>query len=326
MEKQLLQRAFERVSQVVDPKAALFQTKCARWENNKLTGTNLQAVITVELESVAGPCLINPQEMLAKLKAFSDCSEVLLSRVGSTIRISSGARKASIPVADVQDFPALPTDKDRATTHPELSLPIKCVLPAASSDETRPHLSQVRIDRGHVVATDGHRVHAHAIDDKLECSIPLRVARIVSGEPTDWIVSRSRVTVGDLTWIQPGDAFPPWEQVIPATVSRTIAFSRDHALTAIKAVITADRDNSSKARLSIRDGSVQLATDTAEDSWDADTGVGKDLLVGINAAYLLEAIQCCPGSVIEIRMGADELAPIHIVSEKFQAVVMPCRV
>ena len=325
MEKQALLRAFERVGQVVDQKSPLFQIKCARWEANRLIGTNLQAVIDTELESIGGPCLVNPVEMLAKLRAFGDCSEVSVVRKDGSLVISSGHRKVTVQVSEAADFPSLPKDEDKARTYHGVTLPLKCVLPAVSKDETRPHMAQVRVDRHHVVATDGHRIHAHAIDVGFTCSIPTRVAKILDADEQDWTVSRSRVTVGDLTWIQPSEAFPPWEQVVPKLCTFEIACSREHALTAVKAVITADSGGAQRAKMSIGDGTVSLSTSAAEDVWDADTGGPRKLELGVNAGYLLDALQCCPGSLVVIRLGG-ECDPIHIVSEAFQAVVMPCRI
>lgn len=324
MDRLKLQKAFERVSHAVEAKSPLQAITCARWADGRLVGTNLVMTVDTALDGGALPSmLISPHIMLAKCKAFADCSDVDLRMVGDDLQISSGARRAKVPTQSPASFPDI-GESFKAQCH-ELALPIKQVLPAASRDTTRPHISQVVLDGDTLVALDGHRIHAIKIEGKAKLSIPISVAKSLPDTQAEYLIGESKASCGELTWSQCLESFPPWKQVMPAKSTNPITFARDHALTAIRAVLVADSAGATTAKLSGSKAASQITIETAnaQDSWDAD--VQADFAIGLNGQYIADAISACAEPIVALGLGS-ALEPIRIDSGAFTAVIMPCRI
>jgi len=110
----------------------------------------------------------------------------------------------------------------------KLTLALRCVLPAVSRDSSREHIScvQVRVKSGvaTVAGTDGHRLHMceflHDAPDG-EWLFRFGTAKVgkssVANMESGVLTIETKGSVFAPVLESPSLAFPPWEQVIPAS-------------------------------------------------------------------------------------------------------------
>ena len=246
------------------------------------------------------------------------------------------------------DFPVSPTPKENepwslAGMWPSAPLKdaLSFVLPAASKDESRPHLCTVLFQDQDIVTTDGHRLHlAHLpapVPQPLLLPAPAAgtLARLLAhGEQV--ILARAgnilRAKVGNwqLDTRLSDQKFPPYDQVIPNQDSQPIHFQLQAQLLsrAITRVSRLTRDKRLKLRIN---GAVTLST------WESEQGAaeievpvtcsnheGEDLHIGIDSPYLMQAI---PKGLKELQMGfGGPLDPLRLdLKGNRVAVIMPLR-
>jgi DNA polymerase-3 subunit beta len=246
---------------------------------------------------------------------------------------------------DPADFPATPVDTRLAWSiqaicpAQSMRAALDYVLPAASTDEQRPHLNCICLDGGRMMATDGHRLHAADIPTNLPepMLLPLQAARIAKrllGSDDLAIIAKSRDTVR----IRAGQwqmdtrlvdaTFPPVERVIPSG-DQPVHVTVQQALLAksLARVAKLARDNTVRVTVN---GRIQL---TAEDPDLGEAHVivpiqetnheGDDLVIGVNPAYLRDAT-AARGETLELGFSGARDA-LRIEAPGKLAVVMPTR-
>jgi len=246
------------------------------------------------------------------------------------------------------DFPAGPTSRSEEPwslvgmwpTEP-LKNALSFVLPAASRDESRPHLCTVLLQDNDAVTTDGHRLHlAH-----LPATVPEPLLLTASAAGTlVHLLSQSEQVIlaraGGVLRIKVGNwqldarlsdrKFPPYEQVIPDLNNQPLHLQVQAALLsrALSRVSRLTRDKRLKLRVN---GSITMTT------WESEQGAaemevpvinsnheGEDLHIGFDSPYLVQAI---PREAKELSMSfSDPLAPLRMDMDGGKiAVVMPLR-
>ncbi|HOX57863.1 MAG TPA: DNA polymerase III subunit beta [Verrucomicrobiota bacterium] len=316
----------------------------------ELTATDLETRLVYRLpaEGELTACLpVRLLRDLTKPESARTASAVIIEPAGdSQVRVEvAGAesRVACYVPLDFPDWPVAPGDfKPNVVWDGDLlQRSLDFVLPATSRDRTRPNLIGVFFDAGSVVATDGHRLHQHALEPKLPKSLllPTAAAEVLARLAGDGPVNLSRAEgwcrfeAGPWTLLSKemdSSAYPRVGQVIP---------DRDDAHSAVLLPTAPIRRELQRLRrlapkanvkvtlngalsLSIQDHDANQATAVIKPTENSHTG--KDLVIGVNPAYLLEAL----GTVDEtVRVGfGDNVDPVRIdLPSGRMAVVMPVR-
>lgn len=239
----------------------------------------------------------------------------------------------------------------------ELSAALAWVLPASSTDQTRPHLNSLSLDgqRGRACTTDGHRLHVAAMPASTPTALLPRRAALalaamlaaapkgetaqvgvaVDGDKGQWFACQAggaRLTVRCL------DAtFPDVDQVIPHE-DPTYRTTVDSAVlrAALKAISPYCSDRAWGVRLAMSPGQpLVLAVDNpnmgeARQSVTclcrAEEGRAEEgLVTAFNMRFLSEALTGAE-DVGELAFGADALAPVVVRRPGRLAVIMPMRI
>ncbi|HOX44562.1 MAG TPA: DNA polymerase III subunit beta [Myxococcota bacterium] len=214
------------------------------------------------------------------------------------------------------------------------------VLPAISYDKTRPHLGGVYFDSGRLVATDGHRLHWHALEPKLPKSLllPGAAASILAQLASDGPVCLARAEgwcrFEGGNWVlmskEMDGTYPHYTQVVPGANEATSVILLPTA--PIRRELQRLRRLAPKANLRVTlNGSLTLAIQDHDANQAVaviqtleNSHIGPDLVTGLNPAYLLEAL----GSADEtVRLGfGDAIDPVRIdLPGNRLVVIMPVR-
>lgn len=317
---------------------------------------SVSAYVTTGAVKEPGSIAVNARDLLDRVKALP--GEISCTVDGSTLTLKSGSRRFRLPTIPGDEMPKLP-DPDGATLlfsipGEELAQLISRVHYAISTDETRLHLNSLLLehsgDKLTAVATDGHRlcVAVQTWDTGRQTVAPFQVLLPLKGVMQ---LKRLSEAAGDVTLRQQGytlfveaggyewtckltDAqFPPYQQVIPADHPTAVIVSRQQLLDAVRAVKVAANDRTGTVKLSFGAESIRVSSESpgggeADDEVSCKLTKGSPVDVGVNAAYLEQALGVIDADHVEIKLG-EELDPLTIRADGDEsgsvAVVMPCR-
>ena len=218
--------------------------------------------------------------------------------------------------AMVEDFPAKPTEPN---THygeiingANLLFAVKCVLPAVSKDEYRPHLNGMLFEGNKLVATDGHRLHLHMFPVGITALVPLvgvqTLARLIKKEDVQLAVDEHfvRAKIGSWTLtVKTGDAqFPPYENVIPKNAPEGTLAVNGRELTKVLTKLykiapkrQSGSDNSvpNSVTLAFSDGELCFSTQLPDGGGELTSSIDAVLKgdwkpTTLNMAYMIEAV------------------------------------
>lgn len=223
---------------------------------------------------------------------------------------------------------------------------IDFVLPAVSTDETRYHLNGACFDGENLVSTDGHRLHKFA--GLPATATPFTVSRLalfpLAGVVGAKGVTTARASIGPkvvqfeagnatLTVRRSEERFPPYEQVIPSRDYLEGGFTakRVSFLRSLKSAMRVASDRTYGVKISVSGTELFVEAD------DPDRGSAKAPFegiartpakpwrLGVNAAYLIEALDSMDADEIGFWNDDSELSPIRMDHGPRTAVVMPMR-
>jgi DNA polymerase-3 subunit beta len=312
-----------------------------------LRATDLDTHLTAELPcdgDLPPTCLpLKPLAALAKPESRKDAGVVSIDLDGMVATVVVDGVTSKLACLPAEDFPAIsPAEWTLAGVWAEkpLAEAIAHVLPAASGDFTRPHLCCVALIDGTAVTTDGHRLHAANLPaptaEPILLPIPAAttLGRILTGGDSVVVVRaddrlKLRVRGYTLETKLVDAAFPPFEQVIPrqSAIHLTVDAARlGHALRRLTA-LSPDRG----VRVTVN-GAIELGLDDPERGEAKVTiaalendHVGEDLVIGVNPAYVLDALGKTKRPV-HLALGGC-LDPLLLTHDDGRlAVVMPVRV
>lgn len=275
-------------------------------------------------------------------------------------------RLNSLPVAD---FPVLEFGEARnGFTLPGKALwdMVDGTMGAISTEETRYYLNGIFchvVNRGNfhaftMVATDGHRLYRQEVEapngalDMAGAILPRKLVevfhKLTKGKacPDAVRVEFDGVKVR-MAWANVvvtskliDGSFPDYQRVIPSGDGHAATFDRDGMAEAVKSVMLVLSGKSRSVRFAFTAGSVRLSANDPE-TGNAESDLpcswqGDDFEIGINGAYLQEAlVDVGAGNVtmtfgvreIESRKVSDPGAPLRMSGTRadWDAVLMPLR-
>lgn len=319
-----------------------------------LTGSDLDLTISIVV-TVSGESdgvAIVPARLATDIVKALKPGAVSFAAEDESLSISAGRSEFSIRLISGDEFPQIDELGSDSVSlgSDQLAEALKQVVPAASSDDSRPILTGVLLaaESGglRLVATDSFRLsmrdipEASVLEDGQSVLIPSRALgelnRILGqGETVELKLGEREAsfTVGDVrlvTRLIEGE-FPNYRGLIPDSHPNLLTIARQDLLDALRRVKLLARE-STPIRLEIGAGGVELVAitqdvGTARESIESDYD-GSDLTVAFNPDFLLEGIEVTPGEKITLAT-IDELKPAvvrSIDSDDFLYLIMPVRV
>jgi DNA polymerase-3 subunit beta len=128
--------------------------------------------------------------------------------------------------------------------------------------------------------------------------------------------------------------FPPYQQVIPASVATKVRVPRLALIDAVKAIQIAASDRTGGIKLTLVKGALRITSESPESGNAFDEVpvdyAGAEITIGFNAKYLLDVLSILIDDEVELGFGG-ELDPMMITppsnddTANYTAVVMPLR-
>jgi len=283
------------------------------------------------------------------------CNTLVASDGEETVKLD-----ASLPVSEFPETPVL----ENASMYPlnvaDLYEALEYVIPAISSDETRPHLNGVCFKDDLMVATNGHILHwapsgfiipqamlANRTTVALIFQILKKIPAAQRKSATCHVTSASngvfRFTCGNwtVTGVLIDSKFPPYEQIIPTHNEITTTLKHRTFEKAIKRVKKLSKAGSTLGvKITTTATSLTLESDNPERNKSCEltipakstVGAGIENEAGFCVDYLITSIGWKGAEQIVIKHSECNLDPIlvHVGTQypenKVGAIVMPMRI
>ncbi len=319
-----------------------------------LSATDLELSISVEVE-VAGlgdGLAVIPARLLVDIVRALDPGAVVVEIIDDTAQVSSGRSEFSLRLIPADEFPRSPEIDvvPLSVDAKSLAQALKQVVPAASSDDSRPVLTGVHVaaEGGglRLVATDSYRLAVRDLVDTpvlaegQDVLLPSRalaeLTRLLSSAGTvqlrlgereaSFACGNSRLT----TRLIEG-SFPNYRTLIPRNHPNRLTVSREVLLDAVRRVRLLARESTPIRLVQKADGLELLAmtqdVGQAHESVDA-AYVGTELTVAFNPEYLMAGLEATSADEVVLEsLDARNPAVLRGVgNEDFFYLLMPVRV
>jgi len=307
----------------------------------------------IESRGNLDPVVVNPKILLKLIQGFN--GTVRIEKEDSKIKVTSDvSMKTSF--REAADFP-LPTNRDGS----ELSFQadedfvkrLEYVRRACSNDISRVGLGDVRLEKGALKATDGHRAAktigtSYGWKDSI-LSLPAIVCdsvisvvdkgsfpeiRLSAGATNGFIHGTSEsgaIRKFEISFCLKNEVFPDLDQVTPAIFENTFSVNvKDLSVVLSKLSKLAEKVES--GLLFEAEGKVLKVSSIGSDPGECveseieidSTEESKPVKFVLNPLYVLDAIKFSGVDVVNVRI-ADSSCPVVLDSEGIRSIVMPCR-
>lgn len=325
-----------------------------RGDQLEFTGSDLDLTISVS-RTVSGQSdgvAVLPARLAVEIVRALEPGAVSVDVDGDELRIQSGRGNFTIRLITADEFPQPSGIESEPVSlaSDQLAAALRQVVPAASSDDSRPILTGVLLaaEGGglRLVATDSYRLAVRdvpgvsVLDEGQSVLVPSRALaelnRILSQDTEVELRLGEREAsfeVGSVrlvTRLIEGD-FPNYRGLIPASHPNVLTLGREELMDALRRVKLLARE-STPVKLEMSNDGVELVANTqdvgqAHEQVDASYD-GTPLTVAFNPQYLLEGVEVAPGDQVTLST-IDELKPALVRSvgnDDFLYLLMPVRV
>lgn len=299
-----------------------------------LTATNVETALTATIPVDGSGQYVVPAVTLNKLLSVRSKGTVEITTTGADGYIKSGNVKLGFETPDdAFPLPPLVIGRDVALkldVLPEL-------LPAMSTDDTRPILTSVCIDHGTYVSTDSYRLHIveTGTDTGDAFLVPRDAAKIMAkytGTPTATVsATHLNVDLDDSTTLTVrliDGEFPPFRRLVPTAPAERITFTDELAADLKTLVKVRPKDettvlvaSSDVDQLTLSIGNVEVTTTGSASLLDP---------IGFGATYLLDLIAGTTSNTLQVTdrlkpVMIREAAPAYGESAERVRIIMPVR-
>lgn len=331
----------------------------------RLTATNLETGINywvgakVEKEGAISV----PARMLAEFVNSLPADKIDIEVAENSMKLKSAGFEASLIGMQANDFPAVPTVKEKAEillTFKNLPTAFSQVVFAAAQDEGRPVLGgvllKIKDKRLILVATDGYRLSLKKVEgvggiEGVEAfQKGLLIPAKTLGEVAKLVVEKEKQTSLGLT-ITPGanqvvfslgeaeivsrlieGEFPDFEKIIPQKGGSRLVFDREQFLRAVKigAIFARESANiikleTSKKGLRVSANAPQLGDNVSEIEAKTEGEGGK---IAFNSKYLLDFVNSVEEETINLETSGPLNPGVFTAGDdsSYLHIIMPVRV
>ena len=322
-----------------------------------LTGYNLETGITVSVDAdiqETGACVMPARLFFDIVRKLPDDTVSIQVDESFKVSIKGGISSFTITALSADDYPELPdVDSEKGIRVPqnELKAMISGTIFAVSENQARPiHtgvLFEVDNDSITSVAVDGYRLalRRYLSEESLERTLKFvapaaalkEVEKILgdTDDPATFYPGSKHIlfTIGDATLvcrILEGE-FLDWRRVLPQNNPVKLVGNVSRLTDSIERVgLVISEKLKSPVRCKFGDNAAELRTvSTIGEAYDVCpiAGDGKDLEIGFNCKYLLDALRAVPDSECTLEM-INGLSPIVLnptEGNRYSYMVLPVR-
>ncbi len=322
-----------------------------------LTGYNLETGITVSVDAdiqETGACVMPARLFFDIVRKLPDDTVSIQVDESFKVSIKGGISSFTITALSADDYPELPdVDSEKGIRVPqnELKAMISGTIFAVSENQARPiHtgvLFEVDNDSITSVAVDGYRLalRRYLPEESLERTLKFvapaaalkEVEKILgdNDDPATFYPGSKHIlfTIGDATLvcrILEGE-FLDWRRVLPQNNPVKLVGNVSRLTDSIERVgLVISEKLKSPVRCKFGDNAAELRTvSTIGEAYDVCpiAGDGKDLEIGFNCKYLLDALRAVPDSECTLEM-INGLSPIVLnptEGNRYSYMVLPVR-
>ena len=322
-----------------------------------LTGDNLETGITVSVDAdiqETGACVMPARLFFDIVRKLPDDTVSIQVDESFKVSIKGGISSFTITALSADDYPELPdVDSEKGIRVPqnELKAMISGTIFAVSENQARPiHtgvLFEVDNDSITSVAVDGYRLalRRYLPEESLERTLKFvapaaalkEVEKILgdTDDPATFYPGSKHIlfTIGDATLvcrILEGE-FLDWRRVLPQNNPVKLVGNVSRLTDSIERVgLVISEKLKSPVRCKFGDNAAELRTvSTIGEAYDVCpiAGDGKDLEIGFNCKYLLDALRAVPDSECTLEM-INGLSPIVLnptEGNRYSYMVLPVR-
>ena len=322
-----------------------------------LTGYNLETGITVSVDAdiqETGACVMPARLFFDIVRKLPDDTVSIQVDESFKVSIKGGISSFTITALSADDYPELPdVDSEKGIRVPqnELKAMISGTIFAVSENQARPiHtgvLFEVDNDSITSVAVDGYRLalRRYLPEESLERTLKFvapaaalkEVEKILgdTDDPATFYPGSKHIlfTIGDATLvcrILEGE-FLDWRRVLPQNNPVKLVGNASRLTDSIERVgLVISEKLKSPVRCKFGDNAAELRTiSTIGEAYDVCpiAGDGKDLEIGFNCKYLLDALRAVPDSECTLEM-INGLSPIVLnptEGNRYSYMVLPVR-
>lgn len=322
-----------------------------------LTGYNLETGITVSVDAdiqETGACVMPARLFFDIVRKLPDDTVSIQVDESFKVSIKGGISSFTITALSADDYPELPdVDSEKGIRVPqnELKAMISGTIFAVSENQARPiHtgvLFEVDNDSITSVAVDGYRLalRCYLPEESLERTLKFvapaaalkEVEKILgdTDDPATFYPGSKHIlfTIGDATLvcrILEGE-FLDWRRVLPQNNPVKLVGNVSRLTDSIERVgLVISEKLKSPVRCKFGDNAAELRTvSTIGEAYDVCpiAGDGKDLEIGFNCKYLLDALRAVPDSECTLEM-INGLSPIVLnptEGNRYSYMVLPVR-
>ena len=322
-----------------------------------LTGYNLETGITVSVDAdiqETGACVMPARLIFDIVRKLPDDTVSIQVDESFKVSIKGGISSFTITALSADDYPELPdVDSEKGIRVPqnELKAMISGTIFAVSENQARPiHtgvLFEVDNDSITSVAVDGYRLalRRYLPEESLERTLKFvapaaalkEVEKILgdTDDPATFYPGSKHIlfTIGDATLvcrILEGE-FLDWRRVLPQNNPVKLVGNVSRLTDSIERVgLVISEKLKSPVRCKFGDNAAELRTiSTIGEAYDVCpiAGDGKDLEIGFNCKYLLDALRAVPDSECTLEM-INGLSPIVLnptEGNRYSYMVLPVR-
>lgn len=364
IERNPLLDALQKVQSVVEKRNTiqiLGNILCSVKGNElSLCATDLEVGIKVTLpvqSKAEGKITLSAKNFLDIVKELPEKEISLTRKENNWVEIVCGKSRFNIVSLAAEEYPALPNFEDKTYFDAKIDAltdMIDRTQFAVSTDATRYHMNGVFLEylesgMMRMTATDGHRLSF--VDHEVFLKMPeLKRGIIVpkkgltefrrllgeAGSAVGMAFERGYVFAkfdGAFLFVRLIDGeYPPYQQVIPKSVDRTVKIDRELFNSALKRVSLLAHEKSRAVKLALQANLLTISSsnpDMGEAREEIDVQyTGEAMEIGFNSRYLLDALSVMKSEQLEFLL-KDRLSP-GILKEGGQEshtyVIMPMRI
>ena len=323
----------------------------------QLTGYNLETGITVTMDAAVqetGACIMPARLFFDIIRKLPDDTVSIQVDENYKVNIRGGISSFTITALSAEDYPELPdVDSEKGIRVPqcELKAMISGTIFAVSENQARPIHTGVlfEVDENSItsVAVDGYRLalRRYTPEEKLDRTLKFvapaaalkEVEKILGDteEPATFYPGTKHIlfSIGDATLvcrILEGE-FLDWRRVLPQNNPVKLVGNVSQLTDSIERVgLVISEKLKSPVRCKFGDNTAEFRTvSTIGEAYDVCpiAGDGKDLEIGFNCRYLLDALRAVPDSECTLEM-INGLSPIVLnptQGDRYSYMVLPVR-
>lgn len=323
-----------------------------------LTATDLEIEITAKAKANSSyntqKITVPAKKMVDIIRSLEDGANPLISFDGTTVIIKEGRSKFKLATLPAEDYPNCADEQNEIEfkiSRTSLIHLLQSTHFAMSQQDVRVFLNGLLLEFGTsgatAVATDGHRmaickVNSDALDKHERFLIPrkaiqeiLRLLNTISEDEVLIAAGKNHVKLvtENFTFLTRliEARFPPYMKAIPQNQDKQVIIDRDILKRALTRIVILANEKSRAVIMHMQDNQLTLIANNQEheeavEILSAKT-VGEEIKIGINASYLLDALNCFNSGDVSISMSDKESSILveSLLDEQYQYIIMPMK-